>query len=297
MSGRSRAFVKIQDGCQHRCAFCIVPAARGRSRSQEPKVLVEQVGALVETGYGEITLTGVDIGHYGWDLVPRTSLAALVARLAEVEGLRWLRLSSVLPAYFTPELIEAVTTVPIVAPHLHLPLQSGSDRVLRLMRRPYNTAMYRALAEKLAAAIPDLGLGADVIVGHPGEADADFEATMALVAELPLSYLHVFAYSDRKGTEAARMGNRVPASRIRERSARLRGLGAEKSLAFRRGLLGRSVEVLVLEGRQAEGTLTGLTSNFVEVTFAGPEGLGRRFATVRLTEVDRRGARGVLEAA
>jgi len=297
MSGRSRAFVKIQDGCQHRCAFCIVPAARGRSRSQEPKVLVEQVGALVETGYGEITLTGVDIGHYGWDLVPRTSLAALVARLAEVEGLRWLRLSSVLPAYFTPELIEAVTTVPIVAPHLHLPLQSGSDRVLRRMRRPYNTAMYRALAEKLAAAIPDLGLGADVIVGHPGEVDADFEATMALVAELPLSYLHVFAYSDRKGTEGARMGDRVPASRIRERSARLRGLGAEKSLAFRRGLLGRSVEVLVLEGRQAEGTLTGLTSNFVEVTFAGPEGLGRRFATVRLTEADRRGARGVLEAA
>ncbi len=297
MGGRSRAFVKIQDGCQHRCAFCIVPAARGRSRSQEPKVLVEQVGALVETGYGEITLTGVDIGHYGWDLVPRTSLAALVARLAEVEGLRWLRLSSVLPAYFTPELVEAVTTVPIVAPHLHLPLQSGSDRVLRLMRRPYNTAMYRALAEKLAAAIPDLGLGADVIVGHPGEADADFEATMALVAELPLSYLHVFAYSDRKGTEAARMGGRVPASRIRERSARLRSLGAEKSLAFRRGLLGRSVEVLVLEGRQAEGTLTGLTSNFVEVTFAGPEGLGRRFATVRLTEADRRGARGVLEAA
>ena len=297
MSGRSRAFVKIQDGCQHRCAFCIVPAARGRSRSQEPKVLVEQVGALVETGYGEITLTGVDIGHYGWDLVPRTSLAALVARLAEVEGLRRLRLSSVLPAYFTPELIEAVTTVPIVAPHLHLPLQSGSDRVLRRMRRPYNTAMYRALTEKLAAAIPDLGLGADVIVGHPGEADADFEATMALVAELPMSYLHVFAYSDRKGTEAARMGDRVPASVIRERSARLRGLGAEKSLAFRRGLLGRSVEVLVLEGRQAEGTLTGLTSNFVEVTFAGPEGLGRRFATVRLTEADRRGARGVLEAA
>jgi threonylcarbamoyladenosine tRNA methylthiotransferase MtaB len=140
-------------------------------------------------------------------------------------------------------------------------------------------------------------LGADVIVGHPGEAHADFEATMALVAELPLSYLHVFAYSDRKGTEAARMGDRVPASRIRERSARLRGLGAEKSLAFRRGLLGRSVEVLVLDGRQAEGTLTGLTSNFVEVTFAGPEGLRRRFATVRLTEADRRGARGVLEAA
>ena len=297
MSGRSRAFLKVQDGCQHRCAFCIVPAARGRSRSQEPKVLVEQVEALVEAGYGEITLTGVDIGHYGWDLVPRTSLAALVAKLAEVGGLRWLRLSSVLPAYFTPELIHAVTTIPVVAPHLPLPLQSGSDRVLRLMRRPYNTAMYRALVERLAAIIPDLGLGADVIVGHPGESESDFEATMALVEETPLSYLHVFAYSDRKGTEAAKMGDRVAAAVIRGRSARLRALGDEKSLAFRRGLVGRDREVLVLEGREPEGTLTGLTSNFVEVTFAGPEGLGRRFATVRLTEADRRGARGILEAA
>jgi threonylcarbamoyladenosine tRNA methylthiotransferase MtaB len=297
MSGRSRAFVKIQDGCQHRCAFCIVPAARGRSRSQEPAVLVEQIEALVAAGYGEITLTGVDIGHYGWDLSPRTSLAALLGRLAGIEGLRWLRLSSVLPAYFTPELVRAVTTTPTVAPHLHLPLQSGSDRVLRLMRRPYNTAMYRTLAERLAAAIPDLGLGADVIVGHPGERDADFEATLALVGDLPLSYLHVFAYSDRKGTEAARMGDRVPSPVIRERSARLRALGVEKSAAFGRRLLGRAVEVVVLEGRQAGGALTGLTSNFVEVTFPGPEGLGRRFATVRVTEADRRGARGVLEAA
>jgi len=297
MGGRSRAFIKIQDGCQHRCAFCIVPAARGRSRSQEPKVLVEQVEALVEAGYGEITLTGVDIGHYGWDLLPRMSLASLVIQLAQVPGLRWLRLSSVLPAYFTPELIDAVTTLPIVVPHLHLPLQSGSDRVLRRMRRPYNTAMYRTLAVRLAAAIPDLGLGADVIVGHPGEEEADFEATMALVGDLPLSYLHVFAYSDRKGTEAAKLGDRVAASAIRERSSRLRALGVEKSVDFRRRLLGRAVEVLVLEERPADGGLTGLTSNYVEVSFAGPEGLGRRFATVRLTEINRRGARGVLEAA
>lgn len=297
LGGRSRAFVKIQDGCQHRCAFCIVPAARGRSRSQEPAVLQGQVEALIGAGYGEITLTGVDIGHYGWDLVPRTSLAALVARLAEVRGLRWLRLSSVLPAYFTPDLIEAVTTLPAVAPHLHLPLQSGSDRILRLMRRPYNVRLYRALTERLAAAIPDLGLGADIIVGHPGECDADFEATLALVEELPFTYLHVFAYSDRKGTEAAKMDMRVAAATIRERGRRLRALGAGKGLGFRQKLLGRAVEVLVLEERQVQGELTGLTSNYVEVAFAGPEGLGRRFATVRLTEADGRGTRGVLEAA
>ena len=286
MSGRSRASVKIQDGCQHRCAFCIVPAARGGSRSQEPKVVLDQVRALAEAGYPDVTLTGVDIGHYGWDLYPRTSLAALVRSLAGVDGLRWLRLSSVLPSYFTADLIDAVTTLPVVAPHLHLPLQSGSDRVLRLMRRPYHTGMYRDLVQRLAAAIPGLGLGADVIVGHPGETDEDFEATLALVASLPFSYLHVFAYSDRKGTEAARRPGHVPAAVIRERSQRLRRLGRDKSHAFRRALVGRACQVLVLDASdRSTGLLAGLTSNDVEVLFPGPEGLGRRMATVEITEV------------
>jgi len=296
IAGRSRAFLKIQDGCQHRCAFCIVPAARGRSRSQDPKVIVEKVQALVESGYGEITLTGVDIGHYGWDLLPRTSLAALMTSMAEIKGLRWLRLSSVLPAYFTPALIEAVTTLPVVVPHQHLPLQSGSDRVLRLMRRPYNVRMYRGLAEKLATAIPDLGLGADMIVGHPGESEADFEATMALVRELPLTYLHVFAYSDRKGTEAAIMDDRVPTSTTRERSRRLRALGVEKSHTFRRKLVGRMVEALVLEDKEG-GRRAGLTANYVELEFEGSGGAARSFASVRVTHADSRGTRGVLGAA
>jgi len=283
---RSRAFVKIQDGCQHRCAFCIVPAARGGSRSQEPKVVLDQVRALAEAGYPDVTLTGVDIGHYGWDLYPRTSLAALVRSLAGVDGLRWLRLSSVLPSYFTADLIDAVTTLPVVAPHLHLPLQSGSDRVLRLMRRPYHTGMYRDLVHRLAAAIPGLGLGADVIVGHPGETVEDFEATLALVASLPFSYLHVFAYSDRKGTEAARRPGHVPAAVIRERSQRLRRLGRDKSHAFRRALVGRASQVLVLDAPdRPTGVLAGLTSNYVEVLFPGPQGLGRRMATVEITEV------------
>jgi threonylcarbamoyladenosine tRNA methylthiotransferase MtaB len=234
----------------------------------------------------------VDIGHYGWDLYPRTSLAALVTELAEVRGLRWLRLSSVLPAYFSPALIDAVVSLPAVVPHQHLPLQSGSDRVLRRMRRPYNVRMYRTLAEKLAAAIPGLGLGADVIVGHPGESDADFEATMTLVRELPLTYLHVFAYSDRKGTEAAVMGDRVPSPVIRDRSRRLRALGVEKSLAFRQKLVGRSVETLVLEDK-----VSGLTANYVEVDLEGAAAVPRSFARVRVTQADARGTRGVWEAA
>jgi threonylcarbamoyladenosine tRNA methylthiotransferase MtaB len=286
MAGRSRAFVKIQDGCQHRCAFCIVPAARGGSRSQEPKVVLDQVRALADAGYPDVTLTGVDIGHYGWDLYPRTSLGALVRSLAEVERLRWLRLSSVLPSYFTADLVDAVTTLPVVAPHLHLPLQSGSDRVLRLMRRPYHTGMYRDLVDRLAGAIPGLGLGADVIVGHPGETDADFEATLALVAALPFSYLHVFAYSDRKGTEAARRPGHVPAAVIRERSRRLRHLGREKSRTFRQALVGTRREVLVLETRDHRtGLRSGLTSNYVEVLFPGPDAPSRRLATIDITEV------------
>ncbi len=286
MTGRSRPFVKIQDGCQHRCAFCIVPAARGGSRSQEPKVVLDQVRALAEAGYPDVTLTGVDIGHYGWDLYPRTSLATLVRSLAGVPRLRWLRLSSVLPSYFTDDLVDAVGTLPVVAPHLHLPLQSGSDRVLRLMRRPYHTGMYRGLVNRLAAAIPGLGLGADVIVGHPGETDEDFEATLALVGSLPFSYLHVFTYSDRKGTEAARRPGHVPAAVIRERSQRLRRLGREKSHAFRSALVGSAREVLVLEARDHQtGLLSGLTSNYVEVLFPGPDGLGRRMATVEIAEV------------
>jgi threonylcarbamoyladenosine tRNA methylthiotransferase MtaB len=298
VTGRSRAFVKVQDGCQHRCAFCIVPAARGGSRSQDPKVVLDQVRFLVEAGHGEVTLTGVDLGHYGWDLVPRTSLGALIAVLAQVPGLHWLRLSSILPAYFTPALIDAVTTIPVVAPHLHIPLQSGSDRVLRLMRRPYNTRMYGALIERMAAAIPELGLGGDVIVGHPGESDEDFASTLDLVGRLPFSYLHVFAYSDRKGTEAARLPGRLASATIRERSAALRRVAAAKGLAFRRRLLGQTREVLVLDASDGNtGLRTGLTGNYVEVRFPGPVGLGRRFLPVTITDCSAEGTLGTLETA
>jgi len=201
------------------------------------------------------------------------------------DGLGWLRLSSVLPAYFTPDLIDAVTTLPAVAPHLHLPLQSGSDRVLRLMRRPYHTGMYRDLVSRLAAAIPALGLGADVIVGHPGETEGDFEATLAFVASLPFSYLHVFPYSDRRGTEAVRRPDHVPAASIRERARRLRRLGREKGLAFRGALAGSRRPALVLDARDpASGRLVGLTANYVEVLFDGPDGLGRRMVTLEIGE-------------
>src|SRR5262249_35348522 len=233
--GYTRAFVKVQDGCQHRCSFCIVPFARGGSRSQPLPLVVEQIEALVAAGYGEIVLTGVDLGHYGWDLVPRLSLAALVRRLLDVPGLRRLRLSSILPAYFTPELVETIAGEPRICRHLHVPLQSGADRVLRAMRRPYSVALYRALVERLAGALPDLGLGTDVIPGFPGETASEFADTEALVEALPFTYLHVFSYSDRPGTEAARLSvPRVPPDEVRRRTTRLRRLGGAKGLAFRK---------------------------------------------------------------
>jgi len=281
--GRSRAFVKVQDGCQHRCAFCIVPRARGASRSLDPRIVADQVRLLVEAGRPEVTLTGIDLGHYGADLVPRSSLAVLLRELVEVEGLRWLRLSSMLPAYFTEDVLEVLTGAPAIAPHFHVPLQSGSDGVLRAMRRPYRVAMYRALVDRLAGAIPRLGLGADVIAGFPGESEQDAAATEALIDTLPFTYLHVFPYSERTGTEAAGRPGRVERATIARRAARLRALGAAKSAAFRRAMVGRTDDVLVLETRdRATGGLVGLTGNYVEVVFDGPDALMRRVARVRV---------------
>jgi threonylcarbamoyladenosine tRNA methylthiotransferase MtaB len=282
--GYTRAFVKVQDGCQHRCSFCIVPFARGASRSQPVELVVDQVEGLVAAGYREVVLTGVDLGHYGWDLRPRLTLAALIRRLTRVPGLGRLRLSSILPAYFTEELIETIVGTPRVCRHLHLPLQSGSDGVLRAMRRPYNVRLYRALVERLATALPGLGLGADVITGFPGESEGAFAETEALIEALPFSYLHVFSYSDRRGTEAARLpAARVPAEEIRRRTTRLRRLGAAKQLLFRRAHVGREVDVLVLEHRDRRtGTLVGLSDDYLEIAFDGPDALMRGFARVRV---------------
>jgi threonylcarbamoyladenosine tRNA methylthiotransferase MtaB len=298
VDGRSRAFLKVQDGCQHRCAFCIVPFARGRSRSLAPDVVEAHAHALVAAGHPEIVLTGVDLGHYGADLAPRTSLAALLARLTRLPGLRWLRLSSMLPAYFTDEVLELLVASPVIAPHFHVPLQSGSDRVLRAMRRPYTTGLYRRVVERLAAAIPRLGLGADVIVGFPGEDEADFAATVGLVQALPFSYLHVFPYSARRGTEAARLSQGLDPATIAGRARRLRAVAEARSRRFRDALVGCTQEVLVLRARDRDsGDLVGLTGNYVEVTFTGADDLQGRMARVRVTAAGAGATRGVLEAA
>ena len=274
-----------------------MPRARGASRSLPPKIVADQVRLLVESGRPEVTLTGIDLGHYGADLVPRASLAGLLRELVEIDGLRWLRLSSMLPAYFTDDVLDVLTGSPAIAPHFHVPLQSGSDRVLRAMRRPYSVKMYRLVIERLAGAIPRMGLGADVIAGFPGETDEDAAATEALIDALPFTYLHVFPYSDRKGTEAAARPAHVDGKTITRRAARLRALGAAKAGAFRRSLVGRTEDVLVLETPdRATGGLVGLTGNYLEVVFDGPEALRGRMVRVRVAGVDAGGVSGEMVA-
>ena len=261
-AGHTRAFVKIQDGCDARCAYCIVPQARGGNRSLPAADALAQVGALVEAGYSEVVLTGVHLGTWGCDLDPRDTLAALLARLVVLPGLGRLRLSSVEPTEFTPELLQLLASSPAICPHLHVPLQSGAASVLRAMGRPYGPAQFAQLVERLAATLPDPGIGADVIAGFPGESERDFEETAALVRSLPLTYLHVFPYSPRPGTRAAAMAGQVAPTERERRAALLREIGRGKAAAFQGRHVGRTVRALV-EGRP--GRAHALTGNYLKV--------------------------------
>ena len=265
-SGHTRAFVKIQDGCDNRCAYCIVPLARGPNRSLPAGDVVAQVAALVDAGYREVVLTGVHLGTWGRELEPRSTLAALLERLVAIPGLGRLRLSSIEPTEFTPELLDLLASSRTICPHLHVPLQSGSAAVLRAMRRPYGPEAFARLIERLAATLPDPALGADVIAGFPGEREEDFDESVRFLRSLPLTYLHVFPFSPRPGTPAASMAGQVPAEERERRAGVLRELGREKSREFLERQVGRSVRALIQgqPGRR-RGATYGLTGNYLSV--------------------------------
>ena len=262
--GRTRAILKVQDGCNANCSFCIIPSVRGRSRSIEPEAAIAEVRELVARGYKEVVFSGIHLGTYGRDLRSKTSFYELICRALEVPGLERLRLSSIEPLEIIPELIDLIATHPRVAHHFHIPLQSGSARILRAMYRPYSPQYYFDLVSRIRARIPDAGLGADVMVGFPGETDADFSATYQLIEASPLTYLHVFPYSSRPGTVAAGLPNHVPEHVSRFRAKMLRNLIARKNETFRRNMIGSEIEVLTLE----DGT--ALSSNFVPVLISDP---------------------------
>jgi len=284
-AGHTRAFVKVQEGCNAHCAYCIVPQARGPSRSVPPVHVAEQVERFVGAGHAEVVLIGTHLGQYGADR-PQDGLdlAGLVRWLVEVPGLRRLRLSSVEPREVSGSLLELVAHHPRVCRHLHIPLQSGSDSVLARMRRPYDTAFYGELARRIHSLDPQIALGADAMVGFPQETQAESEAGYAFIAALPLSYLHVFRYSPRPGTAAAAMSGQVRPDLKKERSRRLTELSHRQRSAFAERLLGEQLEVVVEGEREpTSGRLTALTDNYLRALVPGEDALIGRVLRVRLT--------------
>lgn len=261
---RTRPNLKIQDGCSNRCSFCIIPSVRGRSRSAPADWVVEQVRGLAAR-YREVVLSGINLGKWGRDLGGGFRLADLVERLLAETDVERLRLSSVEPMDWSDRLLGLMAASPRLAPHVHAPLQTGSDAVLRRMRRPYRARHYEDRIRKARALVPDAAIGADVMTGFPGETDAEFEENRAFIEALPFTYLHVFTYSARPGTPAASAPGQVPVPVRRERNRVLRELAAKKNHEFRRSLIGRTLPVVTLQ--QAGLALSG---NFVKVQLARP---------------------------
>jgi len=291
---RSRAFVQIQNGCDAFCSYCIIPYARGASRSVTPGRVLEQVRRLSVNGYHEVVLTGIHIGGYGHDLRPPTSLLELVRLLENETTVPRLRLGSIEPTEISEELVEAVAASDVLCPHFHIPLQAGSDAVLGRMNRHYTTDFFRTLTDGIRRRIPDAAIGLDVIAGFPGETEEEFAETCRLIEDLPVTHLHVFPFSRRPGTPAAEMAGQVPGDAVRERATTIRALGEEKNRAFAAAFIGRSLEVVV-EGTKVEGRYKGLSRNYLSVFFAGPEGLEGKKAKVRVNGASSAGLEGRLE--
>jgi threonylcarbamoyladenosine tRNA methylthiotransferase MtaB len=279
--GHTRAWLKIQEGCNHQCRYCIVPQVRGPRRSLDPAAVLAAFQNLAGLGYREVVLTGVDLGQYGLDHAPPVSLAALVRRLAAQTWPFRVRLSSLEPMMVTPELLDGLAAWGNFCPHFHLPLQSGAAPVLAAMGRPYGPDEFRDLVREITRRFPGAGLGLDVLVGFPGESAADFEATRSLVTELPVTYLHVFPYSPRPGTPAADLPP-LPGKIVQARARIIRELGQGKKIRFLEAQLGQVREVLVEGPAAPEGWLQGLSDHYLRVAFPGPPALRNRRVKVRL---------------
>jgi len=254
---KTRPFLKIQEGCNSFCTFCVIPFARGKVRSVPKEKVVEAVKRLAERGYKEIVLTGTQLSQYGWDLKDGTNLLNLLEELIKIEGVEYFRLSSMSVAELDRNLLELITTSPKIAPHFHLSLQSGSDRILRLMRRGYSASQFEEKVLQIVERRPITAIGTDVIAGFPTEGDKEFNETLELVKRLPLAYMHIFPYSDRPFTKASEMKPKVPQPVIKERVEILKKVDEEKRKRFREKMRGKTVRALVLSGGEL------LTENYL----------------------------------
>ncbi len=289
---RTRPNLKIQDGCNNRCSFCVIPYVRGRSRSAPADRVVEQVRELARK-YREVVLSGINLGRWGRDLAAqraasesvagdpksKSRLADLVRRLLAETDIERLRLSSVEPMDFSDDLLELMAGSPRIAKHVHAPLQSGSDTVLRRMHRKYRPRHYADRIARARALMPDCAVGADVMTGFPGETDAEFDESCTFIESLPFTYLHVFTYSERPETPAAESASQVPVRVRRDRTQALRALGARKNLEFRRSMVGRTLSVVTLESvthnKVALDNGTALSGNYLKVALAKPREANR----------------------
>lgn len=287
----TRAFLQVQNGCNAFCSYCIVPYARGRSRSVALEDVLAGIRRFTDEGFREVVLTGIHLGAYGLDLQPPRELLGLLVEVEREGSVLRLRLGSVEPNEVTDGMIEFLATSRIVCPHLHIPLQSGSDSVLSRMNRRYAAAYVRELVGRLTAVIPDISIGMDVIAGFPGESDGEHEETCALLASLPIAYLHVFPYSIRPGTPAAIMPGHLSPATITSRAAELRALGAEKKRQHSARFIGRELSVLVQEVVQP-GVVRGLSRNYLNVTVPGDERSLNREIAVRATGLTDDGVQG-----
>lgn len=279
---RTRAFFKIQDGCDYKCSFCTIPLARGKSRSMNPDEVLSEFKSLVDEGYKEIILTGVNVGDYGKN--SDTDLYHLLLKMIDVEGDFRIRISSIEPNLLNDGIIDLTASSEKMCKHFHIPLQSGSADILKLMQRRYTVDDYRNVIEKVVDKIPECGIGIDVIVGFPGETEKHFNETYKFLIELPFSYLHVFTYSERPDTKAITFSSKVDKNERKKRNNMLRILSDKKKNAFYKSLIGSELEVL-FEAENDNGIIKGFSSNYVRVALPFDSRLINSFATVKVKEI------------
>jgi len=263
----TRPTLKIQDGCNSRCSFCVIPFVRGKSRSLPPQTVLSEIQRLADSGFREIVLSGINLGTYGRDLTPRLEFLDLLRRILDDTFVQRLRISSIEPLDVTQDLIDFFASNDRIAPHFHMPLQSSSDRILAAMHRWYRAEHYARRVELIHGRLPNAAIGADVITGFPGETDADHAATLDFIAARPFTYLHVFSYSQRPGTKAASLPSQLPGHVIKTRARALRSLADSKSAAFRRAQIGRTLRVLTLHRNPTDDpdSTPALSQNYLQV--------------------------------
>ncbi len=294
--GRTKAFIKVQTGCDESCSFCTVVRARGSSASDTRENILDNVRHAIDGGYKEITLTGINLGTWGMDFHLKETFSSLVEDIANLNGNFRVRLSSINPMEIDDHLIELISQHEKICPHLHIPLQSGDTEVLSKMRRNYNAKQYEHIVRRASEKISPLGLGADVIVGFPGESEVSFEHTRKLIEELPFSYLHVFSYSPRSGTEAHNFKNNIKNITKKERNLILNDLVKEKAQQFYKSFIGKKVTVLVEERKQADGVLKGYSEHYIPVSIDAEGFLQNQLVSVLITEIRKNKLVGCLES-